>query len=146
MLLEDLRDPGNLGTIIRTAEGAGMDAVIMSKETVDLFNPKVVRSTMGSIFRVPFFYVEDMMQTVKELQGKGVSVVATDLQGKNDYDGERYPDKTAIVIGNEAKGISVEMRESADILIKIPMCGQLESLNASVAAGIMMYELFRQKK
>lgn len=71
MLLEDLRDPGNLGTIIRTAEGAGMDAVIMSKETVDLFNPKVVRSTMGSIFRVPFFYVEDMMQTVKELQGKG---------------------------------------------------------------------------
>ena len=146
MLLEDLRDPGNLGTIIRTAEGAGMDAVIMSKETVDLFNPKVVRSTMGSIFRVPFFYVEDMMQTVKELQGKGVSVVATDLQGKNDYDGERYPDKTAIVIGNEAKGISAEMRESADILIKIPMCGQLESLNASVAAGIMMYELFRQKK
>lgn len=72
--------------------------------------------------------------------------MATDLQGKNDYDGERYPDKTAIVIGNEAKGISAEMRESADILIKIPMCGQLESLNASVAAGIMMYELFRQKK
>jgi TrmH family RNA methyltransferase len=93
---------------------------------------------------VPFFYVEDLLQTVGELQKKGISVVATDLQGKNNYDKEKYPEKTAVVIGNEAKGISMKMRESADILIKIPMCGQLESLNASVAAGIMMYELYRQ--
>lgn len=146
LLLEDLRDPGNLGTVMRTAEGAGMDGIIMSKETVDLFNPKVVRSTMGSIFRVPFLYVENMMDTVAELKVKGVSIVATDLLGANSYEQEAYPDKTAIVIGNEAKGITEDMRNAADILVRIPMCGKLESLNASVAAGIMMYELYRSRK
>lgn len=146
VLLEDLRDPGNLGTIVRTAEGAGIHGIIMSKETVDLFNPKVVRSTMGSIFRVPFLYVEDFKKAVEDLQKSGVSVVATDLQGKNAYDGETYEKKTAIVIGNEAKGISQQMREQADVLVRIPMEGKLESLNASVAAGIMMYELYRQRR
>ncbi|MCR4803440.1 MAG: 23S rRNA (guanosine(2251)-2'-O)-methyltransferase RlmB [Lachnospiraceae bacterium] len=146
LLLEDLRDPGNLGTIIRTAEGAGIDGVIMSKETVDLFNPKVVRSTMGSIFRVPFLYTDDFYEVVSQLKEKSVSVVATDLQGKNSYDGEVYEKKTAIVIGNEANGISEKMRESADVLVRIPMEGKLESLNASVAAGIMMYELYRQRR
>lgn len=146
LLLEDLRDPGNLGTVMRTAEGAGMDGIIMSKETVDLFNPKVVRSTMGSVFRVPFLYVENMMETVSELKEKGVSIVATDLLGTNSYEQEVYPDKTAIVIGNEAKGITEDMRNAADILVRIPMCGKLESLNASVAAGIMMYELYRSRK
>ena len=145
LILEDLRDPGNLGTIIRTAEGAGMSGVIMSKETVDLFNPKVVRSTMGSIFRVPFLYVEDLQGTVSDLQDRGVVVVATDLQGKNSYQEEQYPQQTAMVIGNEAKGISEAMRKKADVRIRIPMCGNLESLNASVAAGIMMYELYRQR-
>lgn len=144
LLLEDLRDPGNMGTIIRTAEGAGMSGVIMSKETVDLFNPKVVRSTMGSIFRVPFLYVEDMQKTIGELKKQEVVVVATDLQGKNSYEEEQYPRKTAVVIGNEAKGISETMRASADVLVRIPMCGQLESLNASVAAGLMMYEMYRR--
>ncbi len=146
LLLEDLRDPGNLGTVMRTAEGAGMDGIIMSKETVDLFNPKVVRSTMGSIFRVPFLYVEDIIDTITALKEKGVVVVATDLLGKNSYEQEVYPSKTAIVIGNEAKGITDAMRNTADVLVRIPMCGKLESLNASVAAGIMMYELFRQRR
>ena len=146
LLLEDLRDPGNLGTIMRTAEGAGISGVIMSKETVDLFNPKVVRSTMGSIFRVPFLYTEDILTTVDELKKKDISIVATDLQGKNNYDEEDYNKKSCIVIGNEAKGISDMMREKADVLVKIPMCGKLESLNASVAAGIMMYEMFRQRR
>lgn len=123
-----------------------MDGIIMSKETVDLFNPKVVRSTMGSIFRVPFLYVENMMDSVAELKEKGVSIVATDLLGTNSYEQEVYPDKTAIVIGNEAKGITEDMRNAADILVRIPMCGKLESLNASVAAGIMMYELYRSRK
>lgn len=145
VLLENLRDPGNLGTIMRTAEGAGITGIIMSKETVDLFNPKVVRSTMGSIFRVPFLYVEDLVEITKELKEKGISIVATDLQGKNNYHKEKYGKKAGIVIGNEAQGISEAMRESANVLVKIPMCGKLESLNASVAAGIMMYELFRQR-
>lgn len=146
ILLEDLRDPGNLGTIMRTAEGAGVDGVIMSKETVDLFNPKVVRSTMGSIFRMPFLYVDDFFGSVRQLQEQDVNVVATDLSGKRDYDRENYGRKTAIVIGNEAKGISASMREMADTLVKIPMAGKVESLNASIAAGIMMYELFRQRR
>lgn len=146
ILLEDLRDPGNLGTIIRTAEGAGISGVIMSKETVDLFNPKVVRSTMGSIFRVLFLYAEDLFSVVEELKNSGVSIVATDLKGTHNYDEEDYSKKSAIVIGNEAKGISEAMREKADVLVKIPMCGKLESLNASVAAGIMMYEMFRQRR
>lgn len=146
LVLEDLRDPGNLGTVMRTAEGAGIDGIIMSKETVDLFNPKVVRSTMGSIFRMPFLYVEDIIETLTILKDKGVIIVATDLMGTNSYEEEVYPTKTAIVIGNEAKGITDAMRNKADILVRIPMCGKLESLNASVAAGIMMYELFRQRR
>lgn len=146
LLLEDLRDPGNLGTVIRTAEGAGIDGIIMSKETVDIFNPKVVRSTMGSIFRVPFLYVEDIIDTIAALKEEGVTVVATDLLGVNSYEQETYPSKTAIVIGNEAKGITSAMRGAADVLVRIPMCGKLESLNASVAAGVMMYELFRQRR
>ena len=81
-----------------------------------------------------------------ELKAKGVSIIATDLLGANSYEQEAYPDKTAIVIGNEAKGITEDMRNEADILVRIPMCGKLESLNASVAAGIMMYELYRSRK
>lgn len=146
LLLEDLRDPGNLGTIIRTAEGAGISGILMSKETVDVFNPKVVRSTMGSIFRVPFLYEENILETVKTLKNQGFSVVATDLQGKKEYTEETYGAKSCVVIGNEAKGISSSMRESANVLVRIPMCGKLESLNASVAAGIMMYEMLRQSK
>lgn len=145
LLLEDLRDPGNLGTLIRTAEGAGMTGVIMSKETVDLFNPKVVRSTMGSVFRIPFLYVEDFQSTLSELQTKGISIIATDLQGQRNFTDEHYPNKSAIVIGNESKGISDATRQKADILVRIPMCGRLESLNASVAGGLMMYELYRQR-
>ena len=143
IVLEDLRDPGNLGTIMRTAEGAGMDGVIMSRETVDLFNPKVVRSTMGSIFRVPFVYVDDLQQTIEQMKQHQFAIVATDLQGKNDYSAESYPAKTAVVIGNEAKGITEQMRQAATLLVKIPMQGKLESLNASIAAGLMMYELGR---
>ena len=146
LLLEDLRDPGNLGTLMRTAEGAGMTGVIMSKETVDLFNPKVVRSTMGSIYRVPFVYVENFTEALGEMQKQEIKIVATDLKGKNAYDEEKYTNKIGIVIGNEAKGISEETRDRADILVRIPMCGKLESLNASVAGGIMMYEVFRQKR
>lgn len=145
LLLEDLRDPGNLGTLLRTAEGAGMTGVIMSKETVDLYNPKVVRSTMGSIFRIPFLYVENFLDTLKKLQKEGISIIATDLQGKRNFTEEHYPDKSAIIIGNESKGISDATRQQADILVRIPMCGKLESLNASVAGGLMMYELHRQR-
>lgn len=146
LFLENLRDPGNLGTIIRTAEGAGATGIIASKESVDLFNPKVVRSTMGSIFRIPVIYVDDIITCILNAKKHSIKVYATDLQGVYEYDKEIYPKKSAIIIGNEANGITKEVRNTADLLIKIPMCGNVESLNAGIAAGIVMYEIYRQKR
>lgn len=146
LFLEDLRDPGNLGTIMRTAEGAGVTGLILSKESVDFYNPKVVRSTMGSLFRVPFIYVDDFQEALKMAQKKNIALVVTDLRGKYNYDEENYNRSIGIVIGNEAKGISEATRKAADVQVKIPMCGKVESLNASVAAAIMMYEVFRQRR
>lgn len=146
VLLEDLRDPGNLGTIMRTAEGAGVTAVILSKESVDLFNPKVIRSTMGSIFRMPFVYVDDFIETLEQMKQKGITLCAAHLKGKNNYDQEDYTVSCGILIGNEANGLSDEASKEAQVLVKIPMCGQVESLNAAVACSIFMYEVARQRR
>ncbi len=139
IFLENLRDPGNLGTILRTAEGAGMTAVILSKGSVDIFNPKVIRSTMGSVFRVPFLYVEDTLATMKLLQKHGVKLYAAYLSGSEEYDKIPYANRCAIMIGNEANGLLPETAEAADVRVRIPMAGELESLNAAVAAAILMY-------
>lgn len=146
ILLEDLQDPGNVGTIIRTAEGAGVDGVILTKNCVDIYNPKTIRSTMGSIYRVPFFIIEDLDETLQILKSHGVTTYAAHLQGKQDYDREDYRGGTAIMIGNEGKGLSDHLTDQADCLVRIPMCGQLESLNAAMAAGIFMYEAARQRR
>lgn len=139
IFLENLRDPGNLGTILRTAEGAGMTAVVLSKGSVDIFNPKVIRSTMGSVFRVPFLYVEDTLATMKLLQKHGVKLYAAYLSGSEEYDKIPYANRCAILIGNEANGLLPETAEAADVRVRIPMAGELESLNAAVAAAILMY-------
>lgn len=141
IVVEDISDPGNLGTIVRTAEAAGMSALIMSKQTVDIFNPKVVRSTMGSIFRLPFFYEEDLSKTIVELKEEGISFYAAHLKGKKSYKEIDYSKKSAVIIGNEARGISEEIASLCDTYVKIPMHGQVESLNAAIAAALMMYEL-----
>lgn len=141
LLLEDIRDPGNLGTMMRTAEGAGIDAVIMTKGTVDLYNPKVVRSTMGSIFRVPFFYREDFMGTLQELKSQNITLLAAHLKGEHYHDEISYPNRVAVMIGNEANGLTDTAAEQADIYVKIPMAGKLESLNAAVAAALLMYQM-----
>lgn len=146
ILLESLQDPGNLGTIMRTAEGAGVDAVIMNKQTVDLFNPKVIRSTMGSVFRVPFLVYDDLGEAVNELKKDGVKVYAAHLDGKNNYDEESYETSSAFLIGNESKGLSEQITAMADCLVKIPMEGQLESLNAAVSAALLMYESWKNKR
>jgi len=146
VFLENLRDPGNLGTIVRTAEGAGMTGIILSRESVDIYNPKVVRSTMGSIFRMPFVYAEDFLGAMKQAQETGVHLYATHLAGKKYYDEVTYGPKVGVVIGNEANGITEKTAEQADCYIKIPMEGQVESLNAAVATSIMMYEIYRQKR
>lgn len=146
LILEDLRDPGNLGTIVRTAEGASITGIILSKACVDIFNPKVIRSTMGSIYRMPFVYVEDLPKAIREMKERGITLFAAHLLGENNYDQEEYPKKCGLFIGNEANGLSDEITSLADKLIKIPMAGQVESLNAAIAASILMYELYRQKR
>ena len=146
MVLEDLQDPGNAGTIIRTGEGAGVNAVFLTRTCVDITNPKVIRATMGSVYRIPFFYVEDVVSLKKKLEGKGIRFFAAHLQGKNSYDQESYRAGTAFLIGNEGKGLTEEAAGAADCLIRIPMCGQVESLNAAMAAGILMYEAARQRR
>lgn len=146
LFLDDVRDPGNLGTIIRTAEGAGFGLIVMSKGCVDIYNPKVVRSTMGAIYRLPFMYVENLDETIKTYVQEGYRVYAAHLEGTRDYSEVEYIGKTGIIIGNEANGISEEVKNSATTLIKIPMEGQVESLNAAIAAAILMYEVHRQKR
>lgn len=144
LLLENLRDPGNLGTILRTAEGAGMDGIILSGECVDLFNPKVIRSTMGSIYRVPFVYAPDFLAVLGELKRQGIRVYAAHLDGAVAYDAVEYPARTAFLIGNEANGLTQDAAQAADVRIRIPMQGCVESLNAAVAAAVLMYEAYRQ--
>lgn len=146
LLLEHLQDPGNLGTILRSAEGAGVSGVILSADSVDLFNPKVVRSTMGAIFRLPFFYAENFSQTICEIKKKGIRIFAADLEGSRDYDLEDYTAPSAFLIGNESRGLSEEAKALADRRIFIPMEGKLESLNAAVSAAVLVYEGARQRR
>ena len=135
--LEDLSDPQNVGTIIRTADAAGVSAVILSAGTCDYTSPKAVRAAMGSIFHIPIVVCEDLYQTLEELQQKGVRVVGTHLNGKATL--EKH-ENTCIIIGNEARGMTDRAAELADSLYKIPMLGKAESLNAGVAAGIVIYQ------
>lgn len=146
LLLDDLRDPGNLGTMIRTAEAAGVAGVIMSKGTVDLFNPKVVRATMGAIFRVPFLYVDSLSETIRQMKQKDISAYGTVLEESRAYDTPDYMKPSAVVVGNEANGISREVQKSLSGRIHIPMEGSVESLNAAVAAAVVLYEASRQRR
>lgn len=146
MVLDNLQDPGNLGTIVRTAEGAGVDAVFLSKESVDIFNPKTIRSTMGSIYRMPVVYVDDLLELLDVFQKKGIKSYAAHLEGKNSYDQESYVGGTAILIGNEGNGLRDEVSQKADIWVQIPMKGQVESLNAAIAASVLMFEVARQRR
>ena len=146
MVLDNLQDPGNLGTIVRTAEGAGVDAVFLSKESVDIYNPKTIRSTMGSIYRMPVIYIEDLLELLKIFKQKGIKSYAAHLDGKNSYDKENYQAGTAILIGNEGNGLRDEVANSAEVWVQIPMQGQVESLNAAIAASILMFEVYRQRR
>lgn len=146
VILEDLQDPGNLGTIVRTGEGAGVSAVIMSKNTVDIFNPKTIRATMGSIYRVPFLYVDSMEETIQSLHKAGVKIYAAHLKGETYYDSFSFAKGCAFLIGNEGNGLKKETADMASSYLKIPMEGQVESLNAAIATSLLMYEAHRQRK
>ena len=145
VVLEDLQDPGNLGTIIRTGEGAGISGVIMTRETVDIFNPKTIRATMGSIYRVPFVYVEDIAEAIGALKAAGIAVYAAHLKGQKFYDAFDYTKGSAFLIGNEGNGLKEQTANMADTYVKIPMAGQVESLNAAIATTLFMYEAARQR-
>ena len=144
VVLDNLQDPGNLGTILRTIDSANLKQVIVTKNTVDLYNPKVVRSTMGAIFRVKRIETEDLTSTLQEIKKNGFEIICTSLEGSESIYNIHFT-KKVIVIGNEANGISKEVLDVADKKVKIPMLGKTESLNASVATGIMIYEYVRTK-
>ena len=146
LILDGIQDPGNLGTMIRTGEGAGIAGVILSKDTVDLYNPKTIRSTMGSIYRVPHVISESLLDTVEELKNNGVYVIATHLRGKKEYQELEYDGWTGVLIGNEGNGLSEAVVDLADELVRIPMEGSVESLNAAIAAALFMYEMKRKRK
>lgn len=142
--LENLQDPGNLGTIVRTAEAAGMTGIVMSSGTADIYNPKVVRATMGSVFRMPFCYVTDFADWLKESQRKGFFTYGAHLDGQIFYEYD-FKSPTVFCIGNEGNGLSKEALKVVGRRIRIPMEGRVESLNAATAATVLMYEAVRQR-
>lgn len=138
LLIDAIQDPGNLGTIIRTADAAGFSKIVLGNGTVDVYNDKVIRASQGSIFHIPIER-ENLIEEIHRLKAKGFSIWATTLeQAKNYIDIERT-EKTAIIFGNEGSGVDNQLIQAADELVKIPIFGQAESLNVSVAAGILMY-------
>lgn len=142
--LDDIQDPGNLGTILRTVDSIGLNQILVSKGTADSYNQKVVRSTMGAIFRVKIIECENLEKTLKEIKKHKYELVITSLQTENSIYNVNY-NRKVIVIGNEANGVEQKIQDMADIKVKIPMLGKTESLNASVACGIMVYEYVRRK-
>ncbi|EOU1464271.1 TPA: TrmH family RNA methyltransferase [Clostridium perfringens] len=143
VLVDKIQDPGNMGTIIRTAHAAGAAGIVMTKGTVDIYNDKTLRSTMGSIFYIPIVE-DDSLDFVKSLKKEGYKLVVSSLQGKNNFFEENLQGKVMIAVGNEGNGVSDEVYDIADIKVKIPMPGEAESLNVAVATSIMIYEKIRQ--
>ena len=147
IILEHLQDPGNLGTIIRSSEGAGISLILADENTADVYNPKVVRSTMGSIFRVPYIISKDLKTAIAGLKEKGIAIYATHLDKDSlIYDLADLTKPSAFMIGNEAAGLTDDLAKLADKKLHIPMLGNVESLNASVAASVVMYEAARQRR
>ena len=147
LILENIQDPGNLGTMMRTAEAAGVTGVLLSKDTVDLFNPKTVRATMSAIFRVPFLYTDDLTGAIRSLRDEhGMQVYAAHLSASIPYDEADCSGPCAFLIGNEGNGLTDEAADAASCRVHIPMEGQIESLNAAMAAGILMFEASRQRR
>ena len=144
LMMDRIQDPGNMGTLIRTADAAAFDAVILSDGCVDMYNSKVLRATMGSIFHIPVIQSADLSETIQRMKENHVKIYAADLNGNQSSFSEEFSDKNAIITGNESNGIRREVLDTADVLLKIPMPGSAESLNASVAGSLLMYEVLRK--
>lgn len=145
IILDRIQDPGNMGTIIRTADAADVDAIFITKGSVDLYNSKTIRATMGSIFHVPILTTGTTSETIAILKEENIKVITTSLDGDKYHFEVDFSESCAIIVGNEANGVQEEDINVSDVLIKIPMPGKAESLNASVAASIVMYEVVRQR-
>lgn len=145
IVLENLQDPGNAGTILRTADACGASGILCTKGTVDFYNSKVVRSAMGSLFHTPFVVLDSMEEAAAFLKKQKASIIGTHLRTDSMHYDVDYTGNTAIVIGNEGAGMSDQAASLCTQLVKIPMPGRAESLNASVAAAVMMYEVLRQR-
>ena len=143
IVLDRLQDPGNIGTILRTADAAGYELAIVMKGTADVFSPKAVRAATGSLFRMPVVFMDSVDELMEFTRAAGKKLVATCFDTDRYYYDENLKENIALIIGNEGSGISRELIECSDLKIKIPMHGNIESLNASVAAGILMYEAVR---
>lgn len=146
VLLDHLEDPHNLGAIIRTCEAAGVDAIVMPKDRQVMINSTVMKTSVGTLDNMDIVAVTNLVQTIEELKKNGFWVVGTALDNSVDYRTIDYSGKIALVIGNEGSGISRLVAKSCDFIAKIPMYGTTNSLNASVAAGIMIYEVIRNRK
>jgi TrmH family RNA methyltransferase len=140
-----VQDPGNLGTIIRSADAFGASGIILSKGTVDLYNPKVVRSTMGSLFHLPIITVEDDQETIEHLKQKGVKIIATAVDAKKDVNTADLKGPVAVLVGNEGAGLPKGIVDLADERVKVPMLGKAESLNVGMAATVVLYEVVKQR-
>lgn len=143
--LDDVQDPGNVGTIIRTADAAGFDGVILSRATADVFSPKVLRSTMGSVFHIPLHITDDITALLVRMKSSGCAIISSQLDGEPFFAREVVNLPLCLVIGNEGNGIREDIRQIATHKFKLPMEGRAESLNAAVAAGIMMYDFVRDE-
>lgn len=142
--LDNVQDPGNVGTIIRTLDSAGINTLLLSTGCADEYNPKVIRSTMGAIFRIKICSELNLLEKLKELKLDGYKIIVTALNADSNLFEFEFPPKAIIVIGNESNGVCKEIQALADVRIKIPMVGGTESLNAGVAASLMAYEAFRK--
>ena len=145
VILEDLQDPGNAGTILRTADAAGANGIICTEKTVDFYNAKVVRASMGSVFHLPFHVAENLSETLIWLRNQGIQILAAHLDGDAPYFQQDLTGPCAILIGNEGAGLSKGAASLSDMLVKIPQPGRAESLNAAVAAAILVYDVIRQR-
>jgi len=141
-----VQDPGNLGTIIRTADAVGASGVVLSRGTVDLYNSKVIRSTMGSLFHLPIVQVEDASEAIEYLKGRKIRMIATDNKAEKDYFSAEYKGPSAILVGNEGAGLEKGIADLADEAVKIPMPGKAESLNVGISTAVVLYEAYRQRK
>ena len=143
VVLDGVQDPGNVGTIIRTADAAGLNGVLLSNQCADVFSPKVLRATMGSIFRMNLRTTDDLPGELTKLREKGYSILSSQLDGTPFYEREKVAEQFALIIGNEGNGVSEQVQQTATHRVRLPMRGGAESLNAAIAAAIMMYELMR---